>query len=395
MGISEVAESTQQTKTEGSSVVTDATAIIRQHSADLARRVEQRKWLRQPLGNRNSTSPIIVAAHPRKWYGARTKLTQLGYEIAGYLNWSDPIENPRYNGRPVYRTAADLPPELDVVFVGKARKAEFECSPPAFQQCYWFEPNDKYRNNKAAFYRHVVSRVDQYCRVFEALNDEPSKETFASIMRARLEAENGYLQIASYAEYDHPLALPAPGDVVIDGGSFDGHSSIQLASAVGPEGRVFAMEPETENYLKVCEATSSFENIIPCAFGLWKQRAVLSFSSGDAASSKLEETGDCQVPVTSIDEIVRSYCLKRLDLIKLDVEGVEGEALEGGWSSIKRFRPRLHVSIYHKPNDFLDLTKRLIEGLSDYCYFLGHHNYYHTETDLYAVPRERLPRKAS
>jgi hypothetical protein len=54
-----------------------------------------------------------------------------------------------------------------------------------------------------------------------------------------------------------------------------------------------------------------------------------------------------RVPLTTIDKLVEELKLERVDYIKMDIEGAEEKALRGGHETIKRFRPRLSVSVYH------------------------------------------------
>jgi FkbM family methyltransferase len=58
-----------------------------------------------------------------------------------------------------------------------------------------------------------------------------------------------------------------------------------------------------------------------------------------------------EVPVTTIDLLVRELGLPRVDFIKIDIEGAEREALQGGMQTLRRHRPRLRLDSYHEPDD--------------------------------------------
>jgi FkbM family methyltransferase len=156
------------------------------------------------------------------------------------------------------------------------------------------------------------------------------------------------------------------------------------------EGRVIALDPAFENYLKLAQFSHHVkeQNVIPLCLAAWDKPTWLSFDCDkqSGGSNRVGDSGGGCVAATSIDMLARDLSLSRIDLVKLDVEGAEVRALEGAREVIERHRPKLHVSIYHTKNDLVDLPLTLDELLRGYCFYMGHHSYYHTETDLYAVP---------
>ena len=94
------------------------------------------------------------------------------------------------------------------------------------------------------------------------------------------------------------------------------------------------------------------------------------------------------VPSVSIDDFVKTESLNRLDLIKLDVEGAEPEVIGGGVESIRKFRPQIAVSIYHKLEQFFEIPLYLNEQLSDYRFHIEFYNPYCIDTILYAIPEK-------
>jgi FkbM family methyltransferase len=68
------------------------------------------------------------------------------------------------------------------------------------------------------------------------------------------------------------------------------------------------------------------------------------------------------VQLTTIDHLVEELKLPRVDFIKMDIEGAEPNALRGAARTLAKFRPRLSISLEHRPTD-PDTIPGLIQGL--------------------------------
>jgi FkbM family methyltransferase len=58
-----------------------------------------------------------------------------------------------------------------------------------------------------------------------------------------------------------------------------------------------------------------------------------------------------RVPLTTIDKLTAELGLKRVDFIKMDIEGAERHALVGARETVARFHPRMAISMEHQPDD--------------------------------------------
>jgi FkbM family methyltransferase len=61
------------------------------------------------------------------------------------------------------------------------------------------------------------------------------------------------------------------------------------------------------------------------------------------------------IKTISIDEFVKEENLKRVDFVKMDIEGSEEKALLGAKETLEKFKPKLAITIYHNFNDFYKL----------------------------------------
>src|SRR5207245_758853 len=89
-------------------------------------------------------------------------------------------------------------------------------------------------------------------------------------------------------------------------------------------------------------------------------------------------------PVRSIDSMVDSGEIERVDFIKMDIEGSELAALKGAARSIARFKPKLAISIYHQPEDFVNIPTFINSLDLGYRMYIEHYTIHHEETVLYA-----------
>jgi FkbM family methyltransferase len=140
-------------------------------------------------------------------------------------------------------------------------------------------------------------------------------------------------------EYGHMFLHK--GDCAIDGGANQGIYSCAFAAAVGPQGAVYAFEPQ-EYAVKCIEdnaKTNGFNNItvFPGAVSDSVGTIYLNIDRGPNAayiSEKNEGNNVIEVKTFTIDDLFLSGKMRQVQLIKLDVEGAELKALKGARSML-------------------------------------------------------------
>jgi hypothetical protein len=68
----------------------------------------------------------------------------------------------------------------------------------------------------------------------------------------------------------------------------------------------------------------------------------------------------------------------------MDIEGAEPVALKGAIKTIKKYRPKLAIAIYHSMNDFVGIPKWIDDLGLGYKLFLGHYTIHSEETVIFA-----------
>ena len=141
------------------------------------------------------------------------------------------------------------------------------------------------------------------------------------------------------------------GDIVLDLGAFFGSFSIIAAKKVGPSGRVISYEPDRRNFeiMKKNVQESGLKNITLINKAVFSKKAVLNISSSFADSNVFEKdlSKTSKVEADTIDNEIKRLKLKKVDFVKMDVEGAELEIMEGAKSSIKAVK-NWAIACYHK-----------------------------------------------
>jgi FkbM family methyltransferase len=180
-----------------------------------------------------------------------------------------------------------------------------------------------------------------------------------------------------------------PGDVVIDGGGYYGDSALYFSHLAGPDGRVvtFEFEPGSlelmEHNLGLNPELASRIEVVDAAL-LERPGERVSFHT-QGPGTVLAPGGDGSTSTESIDALVDRGAMTRVDFIKLDIEGSELSALRGADSTLRRFRPRLAIAAYHKPDDLVTIPEYLDSLGVGYRFRLGHFTIHREETVLFAA----------
>jgi FkbM family methyltransferase len=188
--------------------------------------------------------------------------------------------------------------------------------------------------------------------------------------------------------YSRPPGIAAlPGDVVVDAGGCWGDTALYFAALAGDHGRVLVAECIPENLailrdnLALNPKLATCIDVIPKAVGS-QSGEKLRFSRTGAGSRPVKEDGPAvEVETTTIDDLVADC--PQVNFIKMDIEGTELEALRGAEKTIRRFHPRLAISVYHRPEDLVEIP-RFLRPFA-YKLYLDHFTTHQEETILFAV----------
>lgn len=192
-------------------------------------------------------------------------------------------------------------------------------------------------------------------------------------------------EIESRIYFDLPDLPHAPHEAFVDAGGYDGQTSLDFAkwASVSENIKITVFEPEPEFQKKCHKTLENISNVTVVPKGLWDKDDVLLFDI-NGSESKIVEASDnaVKIPVTTIDGILKG---DDVTFIKMDIEGSELKALRGGGETIKKYKPKLAISIYHKPEDLIEIPNFLLELNPQYKFWLRHYSMAWFDTVLYAI----------
>ena len=292
-------------------------------------------------------------------------------------------------------------------YFGKLSSMQFlrsaTCGPASFDEIYDLLADEA---SKAAFdwyvkYRTAYAFIGE--EAYELYTPEITREAWKDMEKTLLQKYKGTFEIDDFTIHANPFELidtfivqqyrydsivePKLGDIVFDIGAYVGDTALWFSKAVGPQGKVYAFEPEPRNFekLKANLERNNVTNVIPLQLAVSETKGEMQVASGAGSSVITQDDTGTSVKVTTIDKFVEANKLPRVDFIKMDVEGHELKVLKGAHETIQAFKPSLAVSAYHRGDDLVELPKLLLKLNPNYEFCLRHCSPGWAETVLYAT----------
>ena len=149
----------------------------------------------------------------------------------------------------------------------------------------------------------------------------------------------------------------------IDVGANYGYTVIALAKNIGSQGSIYAFEPvpATCGALKETVDINNFTNVSVYCLALADEQdfSIKSFQTSRGMLTNQDDSSNLMIPLISLDSLFSLYKVDRkIDGIKIDVDGQELNLLFGMEQLLRKYHPKLiievHDSTYNAVNDFLN-----------------------------------------
>ena len=162
--------------------------------------------------------------------------------------------------------------------------------------------------------------------------------------------------------YEIPETKVLDGEIVFDCGCAEGIFCLLTYNRARV---VYAFEPLPEYVTGLNETFKSIANVEIINAALGDRVGKTYFNKGGIASSISEIKTDYVVNINTID----NFCIENsteVNYIKADIEGYELQLLLGAQESIRNFKPKIAITVYHEQNNVNEIKELLTTLVTDY-----------------------------
>ncbi len=205
------------------------------------------------------------------------------------------------------------------------------------------------------------------------LADEKSVKTYENIINFKLTGNISLLldcQEERKKAFTEILKL-SDEEIYMDLGAFNGDTVKEFVENTVSYKKIYAAEPDVKNFTKLQNNTSNLNNIELFNVCISATDGEITFSKHGGRNGTADEKG-VAVKCASVDSILEG---KPVSYIKFDVEGFEKEAIKGASDTIKKYKPKMLISCYHRSEDIFSIPLQISEIRNDYKVYIRHNPY--------------------
>ena len=133
-----------------------------------------------------------------------------------------------------------------------------------------------------------------------------------------------------FLEREYAVDVP-DAEYIVDAGAHIGCASLFFNQRF-PSARIIAIEPDEKNFELLTQNLAGVERALPVKGALWSHATQVAIKNGPhwpTWSYRVNESeASATVPAFSVTDLFERFELPRIDLLKIDIEGAEIEALQ-------------------------------------------------------------------
>lgn len=235
---------------------------------------------------------------------------------------------------------------------------------------------------------YVVANRAKIERTLELMDDDESRRTFVSNVRAHLLRDYQDVFETDFAEqyFDAGVPLKKGLSSFADCGAYSGDSLNAALRHTESIDTYIAFEPIVSNFSMLTDVVNENKARIGSAFlypcGVADKTGCASFSVSASSSAMTDSSEGEVLPLVKIDDVLKGV---PVTFLKMDIEGAEPSALFGAEELIRFAKPDLAISVYHCVNHCWDIPYWLDSLSVGYKFYLRAHTAATLESVLYCI----------
>jgi FkbM family methyltransferase len=228
------------------------------------------------------------------------------------------------------------------------------------------------------------TKQKEFTAIRNLLSDDLSVQTLDSFVNFVKEGKNNFPDITPNPYFPKNLKKWNEPLNFIDCGAFDGDTLIEIQKENYKIESAHAFEPDIKNYKQLIKATKTISGVVSWPCGVGDNNESIRFQTQNNMGSFVDANGNSVIQCVRLDDCLPHYIP---NLIKMDIEGYELNALHGAETMLKTHMPGLAISVYHLPDDIWQIPLYLKEIYKDKAkFYLRNHSRTIADTILYVIP---------
>lgn len=226
--------------------------------------------------------------------------------------------------------------------------------------------------------------------------DKESYDYFMRIIKYRWTLDPFCLlpnpQLLSF--YNYKKVKLSKGDVIIDCGAYIGDTAEMYLKSLDGNCRIFAIEAFPTNYEKLnnwIRLNKMQKKVFPMLLAVGNKSGHIELFHNDnfdprASLKNNKKRESMRIEMQTIDNLFFQNN-ERINLIKMDIEGAEMDALKGAKKIISRDSPNLAIAGYHIASHLWEIPILINKLNPKYKIYAGHHPKCIYEIEFYVKPQ--------
>ncbi len=337
---------------------------------------------------KNTTLPIVIYGMGNGADMVIDKLCSIGVEVADIFASDKFVRGQFFRGRQVlkYSDVCEKYNDFFIVMSFAVHDDEtIENVIKMYAEHPFVAPDVPVADDEIFTREFIAQHDEEFDKAYALLADDESRENYVNILNFKVSGKVEYLFKAEKEKdfvYKEILKIGSD-EVFVDLGAYDGDTIREFLRACnGSYKKIYAFEADEKNFGKLCANTENAENVEAFNLAAWNKKETLLFEKKKGRNSKLSSSGNVEVSADSVDNVIKD----NVTVLKMDIEGSEGKALDGAAETIVKYKPKLYICAYHRNSDMFLLPLKINSFYSGYKFYFYHHRYIPAwESNFYGV----------